>query len=69
MERSGEARRRGGLTVANKIAPTLGALDGIVDASNYALGTSTLADVAGVPVLLRTTKSGLDLAPYPNVLR
>ena len=55
--------------VADEIAPTLRMLNAIVDASGYALGTFTIADVAAGPVLFRTTKTGLDLTPYPNVLR
>jgi len=55
--------------IADEIAPTLRTLDEIIDASGYALGTFTIADVAAGPVLFRTTKSGLALTPYPNVLR
>jgi glutathione S-transferase len=33
----------------------------------YALGPFTVADCALAPVLFRTTKSGLDLAPYPKL--
>ena len=55
--------------VADEIAPTLRTLDALVDPSGYALGTFTLADAAAAPVLFRTTKSGLALEPYPNVLR
>ena len=55
--------------VAEEIAPTLQTLDGLVDPSGYALGAFTIADAAAGPVLFRTTKTGLDLVPYPNVLR
>lgn len=55
--------------VAGEIATTLRLLDSIVDPSGTALGTYTIADVAAAPVLFRTTVTGLDLAPYPNVLR
>ncbi|RDI75223.1 Glutathione S-transferase [Gaiella occulta] len=51
------------------IAPTLRLLDGLVDRSGFALGRFTIADVAAAPVLYRTLHSGLDLGPYPNVLR
>jgi glutathione S-transferase len=55
--------------IAAAIAPVLETLDGLVDASGWALGRFTLADVAAAPVLYRTTHSGLDLQPFPNVLR
>lgn len=55
--------------IADEIAATLRTLDEIIDASGYALATFTIADVAAGPVLFRTTKTGLDLTRYPNVLR
>ena len=55
--------------VAEAIAPLLHTLDALVDASGYALGRFTIADVSAAPVLYRTTHSGLDLSPYPNVQR
>lgn len=55
--------------IADEMAPTLSTLDGLLGPGGRALGTFTLADVAAAPVLFRTTKTGLDLAPYPNVLR
>ena len=54
--------------IAAAIAPVLKTLDALVDASGWALGRFTLADVAAAPVLYRTTHSGLDLQPFPNVL-
>ena len=33
------------------------------------LGRFTIADCAIAPVVYRTTHSGLDLTPYPNLLR
>lgn len=53
--------------VVEVITPTLRLLDAIVDPSGFALGRFTIADVAAAPILFRTTKTGLDLAPYPNV--
>jgi len=55
--------------IAEAIAPLLDLLDGLVDPCGLALGRFTIADVAAAPVLYRTTHSGLDLGPYPNVLR
>lgn len=66
---AGEPDLEAASKVADEIAPTLRMLNAIVDASGYALGTFTIADVAAGPVLFRTTKTGLDLTPYPNVLR
>jgi glutathione S-transferase len=55
--------------VAVSIAPLLHTLDALVDPSGYALGRFTIADVSAAPVLYRTTHTGLDLSPYPNVER
>jgi len=55
--------------IAEAIAPLLHLLDGLVDPCGLALGRLTIADVAAAPVLYRTTHTGLDLSPYPNVLR
>jgi glutathione S-transferase len=66
----GRAPERDALpAVVEAIAPLLEILDAIVDSSGWALGSFTLADVAAAPVLYRTVHSGLDLAPFPNVLR
>ncbi|MEP7223643.1 MAG: glutathione S-transferase family protein [Actinomycetota bacterium] len=66
---AGEPALEAAAKIADEIAPTLRTLDEIIGASGYALGTFTIADVAAGPVLFRTTKTGLDLAPYPNVMR
>jgi glutathione S-transferase len=55
--------------LARAIAPTLHTLDALIDPSGTALGRFTIADVAAAPVLFRTTKTGLELSPYPNVER
>ncbi len=55
--------------IAAAIEPVLNTLDALVDTSGWALGRFTLADVAAAPVLYRTVHSGLDLGPFPNVLR
>jgi glutathione S-transferase len=55
--------------IAEAMAPALLTLDGLVDPSGTALGRFTIADVAAAPVLYRTTHTGLDLTPYPNVRR
>jgi len=66
---AGEPDLEAASRIEAEISPTLKTLDALVDPSGYALGTFTLADAAAAPVLFRTTKSGLDLEPYPNVLR
>ena len=65
---AGEPALEAAAKIADEIAPTLRTLDETIGVSGYALGTFTIADVAAGPVLFRTTKTGLDLTPYPNVL-
>jgi glutathione S-transferase len=60
----GAARER-----AEQVAPTLRTFDGLVSDNGTVLGRFTIADCAIAPVLYRTTHSGLDLTPYPNLLR
>ncbi len=55
--------------VAEAIAPVLRTLDALVGPSGAPRGRFTIADVAAAPVLYRTTHTGLDLGPYPNVAR
>jgi glutathione S-transferase len=54
---------------ATAIAPTLRTFDGLIAENGTVLGRFTIADCAVAPVLYRTTHSGLDLEPYPNLLR
>ena len=54
---------------AEEIAGTLAIFDGLVDPSGHALERFTIADCAAVPVLWRTLRTRLDLAPYPGLLR
>jgi len=53
--------------IADKIAPQLTMLERVLSDGPHALGDFTIADCAIAPVLFRTTKSGLDLAPYPRM--
>ena len=55
--------------IAAAIDAPLRTLDALVDGSGLALGSFTIADVCAAPVLFRTTHTGLDLSPYPNVER
>jgi len=59
-----EAARR----VEAEIQPALRQLDGLVSPTAAVLGRYTIADAALVPVLHRTTITGLDLGPHPNLL-
>jgi glutathione S-transferase len=54
---------------AGQIAPTLRTFDNLVSENGTVLGRFTIADCAIAPVLYRTTHSGLDLTPYPNLLQ
>jgi glutathione S-transferase len=53
----------------SEIAPTLLTFDAIVGDTGYALGRFTIADCAAAPALYRTTKTGMDLSAYPNLVR
>lgn len=55
--------------IADEIAPTLALLESIVDPAGWALGTFTLADLSAGPIIYRTTRTGLDLGPYPVLER
>jgi glutathione S-transferase len=55
--------------IADRIAPTLRLLDDLVDPSGPVLRRFTLGDVAAAPILYRTTHTGLDLSPYPQIER
>ena len=55
--------------LAAQIAPTLRTFDALVSDNGTVLGRFTIADCAIAPVVYRTTHSGLDLSPYPNLLR
>src|SRR5207248_1966923 len=50
-------------------APTIALFDQVVDPSGTWLGTLTIADFAAAPVLYRTTRTGMDMTPYPNLTR
>jgi glutathione S-transferase len=52
-----------------EVAPVLRTFDAVVGETGFALGRFTIADCAAAPALFRTTKTGMDLAPYPNLLR
>jgi glutathione S-transferase len=53
--------------VAGEIDGVLRTFDALVAPAAGALGSFTIADCAAAPALYRTTHTGLDLAPYPNL--
>ena len=59
----------GAVARAQEVAGTLRTFNALIDPSGYALGQFTIADCAAAPVLYRTTNTGMDLSPYPNLLR
>jgi glutathione S-transferase len=54
---------------AAQIAPTLQLFDGLIAPNGTVFGRFTIADCAIAPALYRTIHSGLDLSPYPHMLR
>src|SRR5205085_10268642 len=54
---------------ARDVAPTIALFESLVDGSGYWLGEFSLADVAAAPALYRTTRSGMDMSPYPKLTR
>jgi glutathione S-transferase len=50
-----------------EVTPTVRLFDELVDPSGHWLGSFTIADIAAAPMLFRTTKTGMDLEPYPNL--
>ncbi len=53
--------------IAVEIAPTLQLFDRLIAGAGTVLDHFTIADCAIAPSLYRTTHSGLDLEPYPNL--
>lgn len=63
-----EARDPAAVAAAEReIAPELALLDGLVRPEGAVIGRFTIADCALAPVLFRTTRTGLDLGPYPRL--
>jgi glutathione S-transferase len=60
-----EAGRAKGAEIAEQLA----LFERLVDANGTVLGTFTIADCAAAPVIFRTGHTGLDLTPYPKLLR
>ena len=54
---------------AAEVAGQLQLFEGLVADNGTVLGTFTIADCAAAPVLFRTRNTGMDLAPYPKLLR
>jgi glutathione S-transferase len=49
------------------LVPILQLLDELVEPEGAVLGRFTIADIGLAPILNRTTHTGLDLTPYPNL--
>jgi glutathione S-transferase len=54
---------------AGEIAPTVELFERLVADNGTVLGTFTIADCCAAPVLFRTRSTGMDLSPYPKLLR
>ena len=52
-----------------EIAGTLQLFEALVAGNGTVLGSFTIADCCAAPVLFRTRNTGLDLTPYPKLLR
>jgi glutathione S-transferase len=52
---------------ARDVAPTIELFESLVDGSGYWLGEFSLADIAAAPALYRTTRTGMDMTPYPKL--
>jgi glutathione S-transferase len=51
------------------VAGTVALFEGLVAGNGTILGAFTIADCAAAPVIYRTTNTGMDLTPYPKLLR
>lgn len=52
-----------------EIAAQVELFEGLVAGNGTVLGSFTIADCAAAPVLFRTRNTGMDLSPYPKLLR
>jgi glutathione S-transferase len=59
----------GARTKAAEIAPQMELFEGLVADNGTVLGAFTIADCCAAPVLFRTCNTGMDLTPYPKLLR
>ena len=50
-----------------RVAPQVQIAEQLVGGATAVLGRFTIADIAMAPVLFRTTKTGMSLAPYPKL--
>jgi glutathione S-transferase len=65
----GEPDPDGAARAAVEIGPTLALLESLVTDEGSAVGGYTIADGAAAPIQFRTTRTGLDLGPYPRLSR
>ncbi|MDX6627997.1 MAG: glutathione S-transferase [Gaiellales bacterium] len=52
-----------------EIAAQVELFEGLVAGNGTVLGSFTIADCSAAPVLFRTRNTGMDLSPYPKLLR
>jgi glutathione S-transferase len=66
---AGPSDPQGARAKAAEIAPKIGLFEQLVADNGTVLGTFTIADCCAAPVLFRTRNTGMDLTPYPKLLR
>jgi glutathione S-transferase len=66
---AGPSDAQGAGAKAAEIAPKIELFEQLVADNGTVLGTFTIADCCAAPVLFRTRNTGMDLTPYPKLLR
>ena len=66
---AGPSDAQGARAKAGEIASKIELFEQLVADNGTVLGTFTIADCCAAPVLFRTRNTGMDLAPYPKLLR
>lgn len=66
---AGPSDAQGARAKAAEIAPKIELFEQLVAENGTVLGTFTIADCCAAPVLFRTRNTGMDLTPYPKLLR
>jgi glutathione S-transferase len=66
---AGPSDAEGARAKAAEIAPKVELFERLVADNGTVLGTFTIADCCAAPVLFRTRSTGMDLTPYPKLLR
>ncbi|HEY0516685.1 MAG TPA: glutathione S-transferase family protein [Solirubrobacteraceae bacterium] len=66
---AGPSDAQGARAKAGEIASKIELFEQLVADNGTVLGTFTIADCCAAPVLFRTRNTGMDLTPYPKLLR